>query len=241
MRNDGRTRALPPGAEALLAHLAQVESEEERRRRLLVAATVAALALHALFAALFPWSGDSPLAPVPQRIVRVPLVDVRRIEPEPARPLPPEPPSETSPRRVPTPDRTPLAVEPIDRFEPPVPELVWTGDFGPIVLPTPPADVTPAGPLPVGGDVLAPVKLHAPHPAYPELARRARRQGVVILRLVVGRDGSIESIEPLTRLGLGLEAAAERAVRSWRFAPGTLRGEPVAVVYQLSVHFRLDG
>jgi len=241
MRNHGRTGALPPGAEALLAHLVQVESEEERRRRMLVSATVAALALHVLLALLFPGSGDSPAAPKPERVVRVPLTNVVVIEPEPARPLPPEPRAETAPRRVPVPDPTPLAIEPIDRFAPPATEILFTGDFAPIVLPTPPEPTAAAGPLPVGGDVLAPVKLHAPTPDYPELARRARREGVVILRLAIGKDGTIESIEPLTRLGFGLEEAAERAVGAWRFAPGTLRGEPVAVVYQLSVHFRLAG
>jgi len=55
MRNHGRSGALQPGAEALLAHLAQLEGEEERRRRMLVSATVAALALHVLLALLFPW------------------------------------------------------------------------------------------------------------------------------------------------------------------------------------------
>jgi protein TonB len=83
--------------------------------------------------------------------------------------------------------------------------------------------------------------LHRIEPLYPELARKMRRQGTVILEAEIGRDGVLRSARAINApLGFGLEEAALKALASWRFAPAELQGEPVSVYYRLSVNFRLQ-
>jgi outer membrane biosynthesis protein TonB len=42
----------------------------------------------------------------------------------------------------------------------------------------------------------------------------------------------------LKPLPMGLDAAAEQAVRQWEFRPGTLHGKPVPVIFNVTVIFR---
>jgi len=41
-------------------------------------------------------------------------------------------------------------------------------------------------------------------------------------------------------LPLGLSESAVEAVKQWKFKPGTLNGEPVEVIFNLTVNFKLD-
>jgi periplasmic protein TonB len=76
-------------------------------------------------------------------------------------------------------------------------------------------------------------------PRYPELARLARREGDVVLRIVVGTDGAVRSLEVLSGDILFVRAAME-AVRQWRYRPTLLNGEPVEIEGQVTVQFRLS-
>jgi hypothetical protein len=38
---------------------------------------------------------------------------------------------------------------------------------------------------------------------------------------------------------MGLDGAAVAAVWKWKFAPGTLYGTPVPMIYNVAIHFRL--
>lgn len=96
------------------------------------------------------------------------------------------------------------------------------------------------GPLMVGGDVLAPVKVHAPPAEYTEIARRAEVEGVVILQVVIDERGDVTDVKVLTGLPMGLDAQAIEAVRQWKFEPATRNGEPVEVYYHLTVEFVLE-
>jgi len=92
----------------------------------------------------------------------------------------------------------------------------------------------------VGGTITEPVKIGGPSPIYPDAAKRARIQGVVVLEAVIGTDGSVHDLKALRPLPLGLTEAAEDAVTRWRYQPATLEGEPVAVKYIITVRFNLQ-
>lgn len=64
---------------------------------------------------------------------------------------------------------------------------------------------------------------------YPEPALRRGAQGTVYLRLTIAADGSVSEVEPLkeTRAHSALVTAAQRAARTWRFAPEQVDGRPV--------------
>jgi len=105
----------------------------------------------------------------------------------------------------------------------------------------------PARPVPsrgdamrVGGDVKAPVALYKVEPQYSEEARKERISGIVILEVVIDKTGSVRDAVVLKPLPFGLDQAALDAVKQWKFRPGMMNGEPVDVIFNLTVNFRLD-
>jgi len=143
-------------------------------------------------------------------------------------------------KKVPIPDPTPDEPEPIrlpedfdTEIEIPDTDIIFGIPEGP-----PPAE--PEGPIRVGGDVQPPVKLSAPSPQYTEIARKARIQGVVIVEAIIDKQGGVTNVKILKGLPMGLDTAAADAVRKWKFKPATLNGKPVAVIYNLTVNFRLQ-
>jgi protein TonB len=78
-------------------------------------------------------------------------------------------------------------------------------------------------------------------PRYPDLARRARIEGSVILMITIAADGSVGEIEVLqgSDARWGFDLAAIEAVKRWRYRPGLLGGRPVAVRARVIVEFSL--
>jgi protein TonB len=77
-------------------------------------------------------------------------------------------------------------------------------------------------------------------PSYPDAARAAGIEGDVRLELVVGVSGAVESARVVRGIGHGLDEAALRAVRQFRFAPASKAGHAVRVRMGWSVQFRLQ-
>ena len=77
-------------------------------------------------------------------------------------------------------------------------------------------------------------------PPYPELAKRARIQGSVLLHAVISREGRIEQLQVVSGHPLLINAAVD-AVKQWVYRPYILNGDPVAVDTQITVNFTLNG
>lgn len=88
------------------------------------------------------------------------------------------------------------------------------------------------------GTMIAAKAIYQPKPQYPELARIARTEGAVVIEAVIGKDGTIEELKVLRGNPLLVNAAIE-AVRQWRYLPTLLNGEPVEVVTEITVNFKL--
>jgi TonB family protein len=78
----------------------------------------------------------------------------------------------------------------------------------------------------------------APHPAYPELAKRARIQGVVKLQVKVKTDGSVE-VEKILQGEPVLAEAAIEAVKKWRANPASINGTRVETISTVTFDFEL--
>jgi len=78
----------------------------------------------------------------------------------------------------------------------------------------------------------------SPHPAYPELARRARIQGVVKLQVKVKADGSVE-VQKILQGEPVLADAAIEAVKKWRANPATINGTRVETISTVTFDFEL--
>ena len=102
----------------------------------------------------------------------------------------------------------------------------------------PPPVVAPARPIQVGGNIKPPARTKYVMPEYPELARKNRVQGVVILEAIIGADGKVEDARVLRSNPL-LEQAALAAVRAWEYTPTLLNGTPTPVIMTVTVVFRL--
>ncbi len=78
----------------------------------------------------------------------------------------------------------------------------------------------------------------APHPAYPDLAKRARIHGVVKLQVKVKTDGSIE-VQKILQGEPVLADAAIDAVKRWRANPATINGTRVETISTVTFDFEL--
>jgi TonB family protein len=76
----------------------------------------------------------------------------------------------------------------------------------------------------------------APHPAYPEIAKRAHIQGVVILQVKVKTDGSVEVQKVLQGEPVLADAAVE-AVKRWRANPAMINGTRVETISTVTFDF----
>jgi periplasmic protein TonB len=98
----------------------------------------------------------------------------------------------------------------------------------------------PPGIYPAGkAGVTVPQVIYNPEPGFSDEARKAKQQGIVMLILVVGKDGKTYGIRVRQSLGMGLDEKAVEAVTRWRFRPATLNGQPVATQVAVEVDFRL--
>jgi len=75
-------------------------------------------------------------------------------------------------------------------------------------------------------------------PVYPPIAKAAHVEGTVILGAVIARDGTIQNLHIVSGNGM-LQQAALDAVRTWRYKPYLLNGEPVEVETTVNVIFKL--
>lgn len=91
----------------------------------------------------------------------------------------------------------------------------------------------------VGGDVQQAKLVKSNPPAYPVLARRARIEGTVRLQAIISKDGSVRKVEVISGHAVLAQAASE-AVQQWRYKPTELNGEPVEVVTNIDVVFKLS-
>ena len=78
-------------------------------------------------------------------------------------------------------------------------------------------------------------------PVYPETARRRGEQGRVMLRVDVSSDGMPLDVAVAGTSGHpSLDAAAQSAVRRWRFIPATQAGKAIAAVAEVPIRFHLS-
>lgn len=75
-------------------------------------------------------------------------------------------------------------------------------------------------------------------PVYPDEARRAGVDGVVIVQALVRKDGSVGDVKVIKSIPL-LDLAAMEAVRQWIFKPARAKGESVSVWVAVPIKFTL--
>jgi protein TonB len=180
----------------------------------------------------------------------------------------PQPPEPEEPSRVPEPRIQPQEVRFSPSSPPDLPEMnidMPQIDLGQITVskPTPPARTeaktpqepqpesseqkTAAQPEPAGkkryslSEVDSQPRLASRvNPTYPFRAKRRGVEGKVVVRFLVDKLGRVSQSSVVQAEPEGVfEQSALKAVRQWRFEPGTKDGRPVATWVQVPIRFEL--
>jgi TonB family protein len=78
----------------------------------------------------------------------------------------------------------------------------------------------------------------APQASYPLLAQHMNVQGSVVLKALIGADGTIEDLHVLSGPAI-LAAAAQQAIREWHFKPVVQNGQRVETMAKIVVNFSI--
>jgi hypothetical protein len=116
------------------------------------------------------------------------------------------------------------------------------GDGMPPPPPPPPPAPGGSGPqrLRVGGNVQSAKVVSRVAPVYPPDCKAEGVTGIVLMRAVIGKDGSVISLQPRNQLvDQRLVRSAMEAVQQWRYNTTLLNGNPVEVLTEIEVNFTL--
>ena len=111
--------------------------------------------------------------------------------------------------------------------------IIGRAGTGPVKVVKQPAKTISISSGPMAGNLLDKT---VPH--YPAIAIAAGIQGVVVLQATISGTGSIKNLRVISGPSM-LQQAALDAVRSWRYKPYLLNGEPVEVETTINVVFNL--
>ncbi|MFZ0417963.1 MAG: energy transducer TonB [Candidatus Sulfotelmatobacter sp.] len=89
----------------------------------------------------------------------------------------------------------------------------------------------------VPADVMEKLVTHRVDPEYPAAARPGKLQAVIVLDVIVGRDGSVIDEHALNGPEILAQSAMD-ALRWWRFKPYLVDGQPVVVETTVAVEFK---
>lgn len=104
------------------------------------------------------------------------------------------------------------------------------------------APATTIAPAPVDARFRPPKVIKHPAPAYPELAKLNRVEGVVKIRFGIDDQGKVTTISLAQTGGSVMLDSIVRdfTLHGWTFQPATLDGKPIASSMEQEFEFRLD-
>jgi protein TonB len=106
-------------------------------------------------------------------------------------------------------------------------------------VPPPPPPPPLRTPLLIGGKVQEAKLILKVPPIYPDIARRARISGRVVLEVTIDEEGNVTAWKAKQGHPVLVEAAVQ-AVKQWKYSPTLLNGEPVQVVSTVNINFILN-
>lgn len=94
-------------------------------------------------------------------------------------------------------------------------------------------------PYDIVGGVIAPAITHRVEPVYPPLLHRIGTAGFVQIECIISKDGQLRDIQVIRASHPLFADSAIRAVKQWRFTPGTFHGRAVSTRFVFSVNFNV--
>lgn len=168
-------------------------------------------------------SPSTPKAELPKPPAVKPLVP--QIQKSAAPPAP-------QPLATASPAPSPAAPTGVTAPQPPAPALAAPVATAPASPPGPPRVELPSSDA---------AYLNNPKPAYPALSKRLGEQGKVVVRVLIGVDGTAQQAEIRTSSGYErLDQVALATVLKWRYVPGKRGGVPEAMWFNVPINFVLE-
>ncbi|RKU31675.1 hypothetical protein C6497_01265 [Candidatus Poribacteria bacterium] len=88
--------------------------------------------------------------------------------------------------------------------------------------------------------ITEPVTKFAVEPTYPKNARRAEKEGKVVLKAIITVEGTAKDITAETNLGFGFEEAAIAALKRFKFTPAMENGKAIEYAVRIPFEFKLE-
>src|SRR5438477_2038927 len=104
---------------------------------------------------------------------------------------------------------------------------------------TPVGSAAGAAPRTIPATVINSYLIRKVEPEYPERPKRKHVDGLVVLKALVGTDGTIKDIKVVSGDPLLVDAVS-KAVRGWLFKPYAPEGKPIEFETQITVNFSLS-
>ncbi len=86
----------------------------------------------------------------------------------------------------------------------------------------------------------SPVPLRVTAVPFPEAAKAKGLSGNLIVEIIIGRRGQVESVKIIQSPHSMFSSAARRTVMGWKFKPGKNKGVPVRVRARKLIEFKLE-
>ena len=160
-------------------------------------------------------------------------------------PQPPAPPTPVTHAvtKAPIPAQTPTP-QPLAIADPTPAPNAPTGVITPAPIAAPiaaPVDAAPPTPARVELPSSDADYLQNPKPAYPSMSKRLGEQGKVVVRVLIGLDGTAQKAEIKQSSGFErLDQSAVTTVLRWRYMPGKRAGVPETMWFNVPINFVLE-
>jgi TonB family protein len=92
---------------------------------------------------------------------------------------------------------------------------------------------------PLFGGTSDPELIEGSMPAYPEQARAAGVEGIVIVEALIDEQGNVFAADVVSSPDESLNAATLEAVAKWKFTPAMVDGKAIMKVVRIPVNFHL--
>ena len=237
----------------LFADLVESDGKGHRPKRSLFFTISVALHVIGLLAIVIVPLLQAQELPEPAAAVKAFFVEPAAAPPPPPPPPPPAP--KVVQQKAPTPVQEQKFVAPVEVPQEIKPSAgidlggegaaggveggVAGGVAGGIVGGLPAEPPPPVQAVRVGGQIKEPTKTKNVPPVYPDIAKQARVQGIVILECTISPQGKVTDVKVLRGIPL-LDQAGIDAVKQWQYTPTLLNGVPVPVIMTVTVNFRLN-
>lgn len=94
-------------------------------------------------------------------------------------------------------------------------------------------------PVRATGNIKAPKLVKKVEPLYPDEAKKAGIDGIVILEVTTDKEGLVQDVKVLRSIP-ALDDAAIEAIKQWVYEPMLIDGKPYGIVFTVTCNFKLS-